>query len=127
MTDTNPEQDAAKKTTPSPSDKQPDATKDTTRSLQNKAIADLDPKERKRISGLTYEQARDELISTVQKLENGGLDLDASMHQWEVGEALAQRAQGLLDEVRSKLNAVKEEQAQEGSTAGTQANLDSNR
>lgn len=99
----------------------------STESLQDRAIADLDAKERDRINSLTYEQARDELIETVQKLENGGLDLDTSMRQWEIGEALAQRAQGLLDEVRSKLNAVKEQQAQEGSTAGTQANLDSAR
>jgi exodeoxyribonuclease VII small subunit len=98
-----------------------------TDSLQDRAIADLDQKELKRINALSYEQARDELIEVVQKLENGGLDLDASMRQWEVGEALARRAQGLLDEVRSKLNAVKEQQAQEGSTAGTQANLDSAR
>lgn len=95
--------------------------------LQDQAIADLDPKEKARIDSLSYEQARDELIEAVQKLENGNLDLDSSMRQWEIGEALARRAQSLLDEVRSKLNAVKEQQAQEGSTAGTQANLDSNR
>lgn len=121
---------ATKKTVKTTSNgaKEADTTDETdSQDLQDTAIADLDPKERERIDSLSYEQARDELIAAVQKLENGGLDLDASMRQWEIGEALARRAQGLLDEVRSKLNAVKEQQAQEGSTAGTQANLDSNR
>ena len=47
------------------------------------------------------------------------------MHQWEIGEALAKRAQSLLDEVRSKLDATAAQQASAGETAGTQANLES--
>ena len=42
----------------------------------------------KPISELEYEEARDELIDVVQRLEQGGLDLDASLQLWERGEKL---------------------------------------
>ena len=42
----------------------------------------------KPISELGYEEARDELIDVVQRLEHGGLDLDASLALWERGEEL---------------------------------------
>ena len=103
-----------------------DAT-DTETTAAPAVASSLTDAEREAIAQMPYEEARDKLIQAVQALEAGGLNLDQSMRQWEIGEALARRAQSLLDEVRSKLNAVKEQQAQEGSTAGTQANLDSNR
>ncbi|CAA0131990.1 Exodeoxyribonuclease 7 small subunit [Mycolicibacterium vanbaalenii] len=40
-------------------------------------------------SELGYEEARDELIEVVQRLEHGGLDLDTSLKLWERGEKLA--------------------------------------
>ncbi len=43
----------------------------------------------KPISELGYEEARDELIDVVQRLEHGGLDLDTSLKLWERGEQLA--------------------------------------
>lgn len=43
----------------------------------------------KPISEMGYEEARDELIEVVQRLEQGGLDLDASLNLWERGEELA--------------------------------------
>lgn len=43
----------------------------------------------KPISALGYEEARDELIEVVERLERGGLDLDASLKLWERGEELA--------------------------------------
>ena len=43
----------------------------------------------KPISELGYEEARDELIEVVQRLEHGGLDLDTSLKLWERGEQLA--------------------------------------
>ena len=43
----------------------------------------------KPISEMGYEEARDELIEVVQRLEQGGLDLDASLRLWERGEELA--------------------------------------
>ena len=83
----------------------------------------LTDKEREAIAKMPYEQARDELIKAVQALETGGLDLDQSMRQWELGEALAKRAQSLLDEVRTKLDAAQAEQQANQATAGTQDNL----
>ena len=80
--------------------------------------------ERKAIAQMPYEEARDKLIEAVQALEAGGLNLDQSMRQWEVGEALAQRAQTLLNEVRAKLDAAQNAQAATADTAGTQSNLD---
>ena len=56
--------------------------------------------------------------------ETGGLNLDQSMRQWEIGEALAKRAQGLLNDVRAKLDQAQAEQAANEATAGTQSNLD---
>lgn len=43
----------------------------------------------KPIRELGYEEARDELIDVVQRLEHGGLDLDTSLKLWERGEQLA--------------------------------------
>ena len=45
---------------------------------------------------LTYEQARDELIDIVARLEAGAATLDESMSLWERGEALARRCESLL-------------------------------
>lgn len=84
----------------------------------------LSDKEREQIAQLPYEEARDRLIQAVQALEAGGLNLDQSMHQWEIGEALAKRAQSLLNDVRAKLDAAQAEQATSADTAGTQSNLD---
>ena len=47
----------------------------------------------KPISKLGYEEARDELIEVVRQLEQGGLDLDASLKLWERGEELAKRCE----------------------------------
>ena len=78
---------------------------------QNTAASTLTDDERKAIAQMPYEEARDKLIEAVQALEAGGLNLDQSMRQWEVGEALAQRAQTLLNEVRAKLDAAQNAQA----------------
>ncbi len=52
---------------------------------------------------IPYEQARDELISVVQKLEVGGTSLDESLALWERGELLAKVCQQWLDGARSRL------------------------
>ena len=84
----------------------------------------LTDKAREAIAQMPYEEARDKLIQAVQALEAGGLNLDQSMRQWEIGEALAKRAQSLLNEVKAKLDAAQAEQANSADTAGTQSNLD---
>ncbi|MGN0108844.1 MAG: exodeoxyribonuclease VII small subunit [Bifidobacterium sp.] len=84
----------------------------------------LTKEERERIASMSYEEARDQLIQAVQALEAGGLNLDQSMRQWELGEALAKRAQTLLDQVRAKLDAAQAQQQTSADTAGTQSNLE---
>ena len=52
---------------------------------------------------LPYEQARDELISVVQKLETGGTSLEEALALWERGEVLAGICQQWLDGARERL------------------------
>ncbi len=72
---------------------------------------------------MPYEEARDQLVQAGRALETGGLSLDHSMRQWEIGEALAQRAESQLADVRARLDAAQAQQAQTASTAGTQEPL----
>ena len=57
----------------------------------------------KPISELGYEEARDELIEVVQRLEHGGLDLDASLKLWERGEQLAKCCEEHLAGARKRV------------------------
>ena len=59
------------------------------------------------VAVLTYEQARDELVQVVSRLEAGGEPLEASLALWERGEALAARCQEWLDGARQKLDAAR--------------------
>ena len=93
-------------------------------SAASEPATSLTDKEREAIAQMPYEEARDKLIQAVQALEAGGLNLDQSMRQWEIGEALAKRAQSLLNEVKAKLDAAQAAQANRADTAGTQSNLD---
>lgn len=55
-------------------------------------MADPDPDEQ-----LGYEQARQQLVEVVQRLESGGVPLEESLALWERGERLAARCQRFLD------------------------------
>ena len=57
------------------------------------------------IAELTYEQARDELISIVAQLEGGQVGLETSMALWQRGEALAAHCGTWLDGAEAKLTA----------------------
>jgi len=59
------------------------------------------------IAELGYEQARDELIAVVARLETGGASLEESLDLWERGEALAARCQEWLDGARQRLDAAR--------------------
>ena len=61
------------------------------------------------VASLSYERAREELVAVVQRLEAGSVPLEDSLALWERGEALAQRCQTWLDEARSRLSAVAQE------------------
>jgi exodeoxyribonuclease VII small subunit len=58
------------------------------------------------LSHLGYEQARDELMDVVRRLETGGLTLEDSLAAWERGEALARHCQAKLDGARARLDAA---------------------
>jgi exodeoxyribonuclease VII small subunit len=55
---------------------------------------------------LSYEQAREELVEVVRKLEAGGITLEESLALWERGEKLATLCQDWLDGARKKIDAA---------------------
>lgn len=55
---------------------------------------------------VSYEDARDELLTVVQRLETGGVPLQESVALWERGEELADICQRWLDGARARLDAV---------------------
>ena len=70
------------------------------------------------IAELSYEQARDELISVVAQLEGGQLGLEESMRLWQRGEALAAHCSTWLDGAEAALTqddaGVAEDRGQSG-------------
>jgi exodeoxyribonuclease VII small subunit len=56
---------------------------------------------------LSYEEARAELATVVEKLESGGTTLEQSLALWERGEVLAAICQRWLDGARARLDAVR--------------------
>ncbi|GAB3190896.1 exodeoxyribonuclease VII small subunit [Nesterenkonia suensis] len=59
------------------------------------------------IEAMTYEQAREELIAVVTKLETGGAPLEESLALWQRGEALADRCERWLDGASARLEEVR--------------------
>lgn len=59
------------------------------------------------VAALSYEQARDELIQVVGRLEQGGATLEESLQLWERGEALAARCEEWLIGARKRLEAAR--------------------
>jgi exodeoxyribonuclease VII small subunit len=60
----------------------------------------------------SYEEAREELVEVVRRLEAGGTTLEESLALWERGEELARVCQRWLDGARERLDKVLE--AEEG-------------
>ena len=74
------------------------------------------------ISQLGYEACRDELIEVVRLLEQGGLDLDASLKLWERGEQLAKRCEEHLAGARKRVeDALAAGEAEDGLRASRSA------
>ncbi|MER5529589.1 exodeoxyribonuclease VII small subunit [Streptomyces sp. NPDC002677] len=69
---------------------------------------------------LSYEQARDELIEVVRRLEAGGTSLEESLALWERGEELARVCRRWLEGARARLDAAlaEEEEGTEGDAEG---------
>ncbi|MGC4893215.1 exodeoxyribonuclease VII small subunit [Micromonospora sp. DT31] len=57
---------------------------------------------------LSYEQARAELASVVERLEAGGTSLEESLALWERGEQLAAVCQRWLDGARARIDAARQ-------------------
>jgi exodeoxyribonuclease VII small subunit len=54
----------------------------------------------------SYEEAREELVDVVRRLESGGTSLEDSLALWERGEKLAQTCQEWLDGAQKRLEAA---------------------
>lgn len=68
------------------------------------------------VDALSYEEAREELVTTVRTLEAGNLTLEDSLRLWERGEALADRCQAWLDGAKDRLEkarAARDEQTED--------------
>jgi exodeoxyribonuclease VII small subunit len=63
---------------------------------------------------LSYEQARAELATVVERLEAGGTSLEESLALWESGEALADVCQRWLEGARTRLTEARERRAAAG-------------
>ena len=61
----------------------------------------------KDIATLSFEAARDELLTIVAKLETGDATLDESLELWERGEKLAARCQEILEGARERIAVVR--------------------
>jgi exodeoxyribonuclease VII small subunit len=59
------------------------------------------------VAGLSYEQARDELVRVVNELEQGSSTLEQSLALWERGEALARRCEEWLLGAKARLDAAR--------------------
>jgi exodeoxyribonuclease VII small subunit len=60
---------------------------------------------------LSYEQAREELVDVVRRLEAGGTTLEESLALWERGEELAVICRTWLDGAQARLAAAGEPDA----------------
>ena len=55
------------------------------------------------VAELSYEQARDELVRLVSRIESGQVPLEEAMALWERGEQLAAHCQAKLDAAQDTL------------------------
>ncbi|MEW1822424.1 exodeoxyribonuclease VII small subunit [Arthrobacter sp. NPDC080031] len=59
------------------------------------------------LDALSYEEAREQLMAVVGRLEAGGASLEESLALWERGEALAKRCEEWLEGARRRLAAAR--------------------
>lgn len=72
---------------------------------------------------LGYEQARDELVDVVRRLEAGGATLEESLALWERGEELAKVCRRWLEGARARLDAALAAEEDEEAGAGAEATV----
>lgn len=68
-----------------------------------------EPKTEPGTADLSYEEAREQLIAVVGRLEAGGASLEESLALWERGEALAARCEEWLEGARKRLAAARDQ------------------
>ena len=75
------------------------------------------------VAELSYEQAREQLVTVVSQLEAGGTSLEESLALWESGEALANRCEAWLEGAKQRLESARERQhgpgAEDSAAGGT--------
>ena len=73
------------------------------------------------VAGLSYEQAREELVGIVATLERGERPLEESMELWERGEALADHCASWLDAAQQRITErVEARQGNAGTVSGAE-------
>lgn len=55
------------------------------------------------VASLSYEEAKEELVTIVSTLESGSASLEDSMRLWERGEALANHCTQWLDQAQASV------------------------
>ncbi|HEY7173769.1 MAG TPA: exodeoxyribonuclease VII small subunit [Micromonosporaceae bacterium] len=65
------------------------------------------------VTEMSYEEARAELATVVERLEAGGTTLEESLALWERGEVLAAVCQQWLDSARTRLEEARTRRAAE--------------
>jgi exodeoxyribonuclease VII small subunit len=73
------------------------------------------------IAGMRYEDAREELVSIVARLETGQAPLEESMQLWRRGQALAAHCSTWLDGAQSEIERATRPPADAGATAPLRA------
>lgn len=63
------------------------------------------------VADLSYEEARQELVELVARLEGGQAGLEESMQLWQRGEALAAHCEAWLDKAEASLATSDEDAA----------------
>ncbi|MFJ4207050.1 exodeoxyribonuclease VII small subunit [Paenarthrobacter sp. NPDC089675] len=71
--------------------------------MTENAVPETDP-----LDALSYEEAREQLVAIVGRLEAGGASLEESLALWERGEALAKRCEDWLEGARKRLATARE-------------------
>ena len=64
------------------------------------------------IEGLSYEEAREQLVGVVTRLEAGGASREESVALWERGVARAKRCEEWLEGARKRLAAARDQAGQ---------------
>lgn len=68
------------------------------------------------VGDLSYEQARDELVALVARIESGQVPLEEAMVLWERGEELAAHCQTKLDAAQETLDRATDRGESAGAT-----------